>query len=166
MTEEFAAAIVDWRDADDDVTAGGAESQIYAQKSPAYAAKNAAFESIEELALVNGATREILYGEDANLNGVLDPNEDDGEKTLPADNADGKLDAGMLAYVTVFSRESNDAERRNGAHQSHAARTERGAGSIAHREVRRDPRGGDIAWPFGPAGATRSRARVFTPGAE
>lgn len=106
MTADFAAAIADWHDADDTETAGGAESSIYAQKSPAYAAKNAAFESIEELALVNGATRELLYGEDANLNGALDSNEDDGEKNLPSDNADGKLDAGLLAYVTVFSRES------------------------------------------------------------
>ena len=107
MTDDFAAAIIDWRDADDDVTPGGAESSTYAQKTPAYKAKNAPFESIEELALVSGATREILYGEDANLNGVSDPNEDDGEKNLPADNSDGKLDAGILAYVTVFSREPN-----------------------------------------------------------
>ncbi len=107
MTDELAASIIDWRDADDDVTPGGAETSIYAQKKPAYKAKNAPFESIEELALVNGATREILYGEDANLNGELDPNEDDGEKNAPADNSDGKLDAGILAYVTVFSREPN-----------------------------------------------------------
>ena len=107
MTDDFAAAIIDWRDADDDVTPGGAESSTYAQKKPAYKAKNAPFESIEELALVSGATREILYGEDANLNGVSDPNEDDGEKNPPADNSDGKLDAGVLAYVTVFSREPN-----------------------------------------------------------
>ncbi len=107
MTDDFAAAIIDWRDADDDVTFGGAESSTYAQKNPSYKAKNAPFESIEELALVSGATREILYGEDANLNGALDPNEDDGEKNAPADNSDGKLDAGLLAYVTVFSREPN-----------------------------------------------------------
>ena len=107
MTAEFAAAIIDWRDTDDEVTSGGAESETYATKKPAYKAKNAPFESIEELALVSGATREILYGEDANLNGVSDPNEDDGEKNLPADNSDGKLDAGVLAYVTVFSREPN-----------------------------------------------------------
>ena len=107
MTNDFAAAIIDWRDADDEVTGGGAESAAYAMKKPACKAKNAPFESIEELALVSGATREILYGEDANLNGALDPNEDDGEENLPADNTDGKLDAGVLAYVTVFSREPN-----------------------------------------------------------
>ncbi len=107
MTEEFAAAIIDWRDTDDDVTPGGAESSAYAQKKPACKAKNAPFESVGELALVNGATREILYGEDANLNGALDPNEDDSGTNLPADNGDGKLDGGILSYVTVFSREPN-----------------------------------------------------------
>ncbi len=111
MTDAFAASIKDWRDTDEDLTTNGAESTIYAQKSPAYKAKNAPFESVEELALVHGATREILYGEDANLNGTLEPNEDDGDKALPTDNSDGRLDAGILAYVTVFSRESNkDAE--------------------------------------------------------
>ena len=69
--------------------------------------KQGPFESIEELALVSGATREILYGEDENLNGVLDANEDDNDKSLPRDNGDGKLDPGILEYVTVFSRESN-----------------------------------------------------------
>jgi type II secretory pathway component PulK len=107
MTEELAASIIDWRDADDTVTPSGAESSTYLQKKPAYNCKNAPFESIEELALVNGATRQILYGEDANLNGLLDANEDDGEKNPPSDNSDGKLDPGILDYVTVFSRESN-----------------------------------------------------------
>jgi type II secretory pathway component PulK len=105
MTEELADAIIDWQDADDAVTGSGAESETYLRFTPAYACKNAAFESIEELALLNGATREILYGEDANLNGVLDPNENDGDASDPPDNADGKLDAGILEYVTVFSRQ-------------------------------------------------------------
>jgi DNA uptake protein ComE-like DNA-binding protein len=107
MTDELADAIVDWRDADDDVTGNGAESSTYLAQQPSYNCKNAPFESIEELAWVHGATRLILYGEDANMNGVLDPNEDDGTQSLPEDNADGKLDPGILEYVTVFSREPN-----------------------------------------------------------
>jgi DNA uptake protein ComE-like DNA-binding protein len=69
--------------------------------------KQGPLESIEELALVIGATREILYGEDENMNGALDANEDDNDKSLPADNGNGKLDPGILEYVTVFSREPN-----------------------------------------------------------
>jgi len=52
-------------------------------------------------------TTEILYGEDTNLNGVLDPNENDGDVSLPTDNRDGRLDAGLLEYVTVYTRQPN-----------------------------------------------------------
>jgi DNA uptake protein ComE-like DNA-binding protein len=107
MTAELAAAIVDWRDDNDTPESNGAESETYQRRQPSYRAKNAKFESIEELALLNGADEIVLYGEDANLNGVLDPNEDDGDKSPPADNGDGKLDAGILNFVTVFSREPN-----------------------------------------------------------
>lgn len=107
MTTELAASIIDWRDADENVTENGAESETYARRQPPYNCKNAPFETIEELALVNGADRGILLGEDANLNGALDPNEDDGDRSLPADNSDGKLDAGILSYVTVYSRAPN-----------------------------------------------------------
>jgi DNA uptake protein ComE-like DNA-binding protein len=111
MTDEFAAAIVDWRDTDEEPTTNGAESNTYASKQPSYTCKNADFESIEELALMNGATREILYGEDTNLNGVLDPNESDGDNTPPYDNSDSKLDAGILEYVTCFTEEpTQDSE--------------------------------------------------------
>ncbi len=99
MTPDFAAAIVEWRTAESGTTTSAAASSSTVKHAP--------FESIEELALVTGATREILYGEDANLNGVLDANEDDNDKSLPADNGDGKLDPGILEYVTVFTREPN-----------------------------------------------------------
>lgn len=107
MTPELAAAIIDWRDADSDVTENGAEDETYLRRNPPYHCKNAKFESIEEMRLLAGADMEILFGEDPNLNGVLDPNENDGPTTLPVDNRDGRLDPGVLEYVTVSSRESN-----------------------------------------------------------
>ena len=39
------------------------------------------------------ARPEFVRGEDWNLNGRLDPNEDDGDISYPPDNSDGKLDA-------------------------------------------------------------------------
>ena len=107
MTPEFAAAIIDWRDTDEDVTIGGAESETYLRLNPPYFCKNAPFESLDELRLVEGVTSEILFGEDSNLNGVLDPNENDGAVTLPDDNRDGLLDPGIFEYLTVYSREPN-----------------------------------------------------------
>jgi DNA uptake protein ComE-like DNA-binding protein len=102
MTETLANAIVEWR------TAAGSNQQSTSTTTTASTSvKQAPFESIEELALVTGATREILSGEDANLNGALDTNEDDGSDSEPVDNSNGRLDPGIFEYVTVFSRESN-----------------------------------------------------------
>ena len=107
MTYELAGAIMDWRDADEELSDGGAESPDYTALDTPYSAKNASFESVEELRLVRDMNLEVLYGEDANRNGVLDPNEDDGAASYPPDNGDGRLDAGLAEYVTVFTREPN-----------------------------------------------------------
>lgn len=110
MTTEFAAAIVDWRDADEDLTPGGAETANYLLLDPPYQCKNAPFETVEELRLVYGAEWAELIGEDLNFNHVLDPNEDDGDALPPDDNQDGVLDRGIMAYFTVYSAEPNTDE--------------------------------------------------------
>ncbi len=92
MTIDFANAIEDWRGSN------GMVSLNYA--SSGYAAKNAMFETVDELRLVYGATSDLLVGEDLNLNGVLDKN----EKDL---NGNGQLDPGLFEYVTVYTREPN-----------------------------------------------------------
>lgn len=107
MTEEIASAILDWIDEDEDPRPYGVESDYYSTLESPYYAKNAPLESLDELLLVRDVTPELLYGEDTNRNGVLDPNENDGDVTLPLDNADGVLDAGWSAYLTVHSREIN-----------------------------------------------------------
>jgi len=105
MTPQIAAAIMDWRDADGDVSANGAEDETYGRLATPYKTKNAAFESVEELRLIAGMTPEILYGEDANLNGILDANENDADNAAPYDNRDGRLDPGLMEYFTVYTRE-------------------------------------------------------------
>lgn len=114
MPAEFAAAIVDWRDEDEELTAGGAESSDYLSQEPAYTSKNAPFETVDELRLVYGADLDLLYGEDLNQNGVLDPNEDDGDVSLPADDGDGTLDAGFVEFLTVYSKGTNDNPQSEG----------------------------------------------------
>ena len=106
MTPELAAAIIDWRDANTTVSEGGAEDETYQRLNPPYRCKNAPFESVDELRLVYGMDLEILYGDDANLNGALDPNENDGDTAAPDDDRNAILDPGLLEYVTVWSRES------------------------------------------------------------
>jgi len=105
MTPQIAAAIMDWRDSDSTVSTDGAEDETYGRFTPPYKAKNAAFESVEELRLVSGVTAEILYGEDANMNGILDANENDSDNSAPNDNRDGRLDPGLMEYFTVYSYE-------------------------------------------------------------
>jgi DNA uptake protein ComE-like DNA-binding protein len=108
MTPDLAAAIIDWRTSATSTTtttASAAGSFNYESLQPPYMDKNASFESVEELALVYGMDNFTLYGEDANLNGTLDPNEDDGEKSPPSDNANGTLEPGILEYVTVYTSE-------------------------------------------------------------
>lgn len=99
ITVEMGASVVDWRDTDDTVTQGGAEKEYYLLLPDPYEAKNADFETVEELLLVKGFTREILYGEDVNRNGVLDAGEDT--------DGDGELDRGIAPFLTVWSAESN-----------------------------------------------------------
>src|SRR4030095_9544869 len=71
MTPELAAALIDWRDSDSNVTSNsGAEDDVYQRRNPASRCKNGNFESIDELRLVMGAYLDVLYGEDANLNGI------------------------------------------------------------------------------------------------
>ncbi len=45
----------------------------------------------------------VFYGEDRNYNGILENNENDRAESAPADNADGLLDRGVMAYLTPYS---------------------------------------------------------------
>ena len=107
MSEEICNAILDWIDSDEDVRTGGAESATYEGLAFSYSARNAPMQAIEELLQVQGVTPALFYGEDANRNGRLDPNEDDGDESLPPDNGDGVLDLGFRDFLTVSSRERN-----------------------------------------------------------
>jgi type II secretory pathway component PulK len=107
MTAELAASIIDWRDADSEITPGGAEDEYYLMLPQPYNCKNAPLETVDEILLIKGASKELLYGEDTNLNSVLDNNENDGDQSDPPDNRNGRLDAGFYNYVTVYSAEAN-----------------------------------------------------------
>jgi DNA uptake protein ComE-like DNA-binding protein len=94
MTESIAAAIVDWVDVDSEPRNGGAEGEAYAGK---YRCKNGPLDSIEELLLVQGVTRELLYGFDLNRNNLHDGDERNTDAT----------NRGWIHYLTIYSREAN-----------------------------------------------------------
>lgn len=99
MTEEIADSILDWRDADENPGASGAESSYYETLQPGYACKNANFETVEELLFVKGVTPALFWGEDKNQNGILDPGED-------ADG-NGEMTWGFYPFITVYTTEKN-----------------------------------------------------------
>jgi DNA uptake protein ComE-like DNA-binding protein len=106
MSPDVVDAIVDWRDANDNVEGLGAESDYYTNRSMGYRPRNGPFRSLAELELVAGCWPKYLRGEDWNLNGRLDANEDDGPRSFPDDKPDGRLDAGWSQYLTAVSRQS------------------------------------------------------------
>ncbi|MDP3068898.1 MAG: helix-hairpin-helix domain-containing protein [Opitutaceae bacterium] len=102
MTAEFADAIVAWRSATSQNAAN--LDNYYSQLDPARRNKGAAYETVDEVRLISGAMLDVLLGEDTNRNGVLDANEDDGDLSAPRDDQNGQLLAGLLEYLTVYSR--------------------------------------------------------------
>ena len=107
--QDIVDAILDWRDPDKDPRgeAGDTEGDFYRRLLQPYQVKNGPFDTVEELLLVKGVTGQVLYGEDFDRNGLLTPNEDDGEQTFPPDNEDGILNPGLYPYLTVLSKENN-----------------------------------------------------------
>ena len=75
MTTAIADAILDWMDADRVPRQAGAEDDYYATLNPPYAPRNGIPDSLEELLLIKGVTRSLLFGDDTNQNHHLDLDE-------------------------------------------------------------------------------------------
>src|SRR5204863_4645204 len=54
MAPEIVAAIVDWRDEDNNVSPGGAEAEYYAALKPPYLPRNGLIPTVRELLMVRG----------------------------------------------------------------------------------------------------------------
>lgn len=102
------SAILDWRDKDSNLQGDWAEAQYYCSLRFPYRIRNDLLQTVGELLLIRGIDEKVFYGEDANLNGILDPNEDDRQSCFPRDNGDGELQQGLGGLTTVYSSERND----------------------------------------------------------
>ncbi|HQR07785.1 MAG TPA: type II secretion system protein GspK [Gemmatales bacterium] len=91
---DVATAVINWTQ--EGGTPDSGESAYYS--SLGYQSKAGPYDSTDELLMVKGWTPKMLYGNDKNRNGKLDPDEDDGS---------GQVDLGYQRYFTVFSRELN-----------------------------------------------------------
>jgi type II secretory pathway component PulK len=100
-------SLMDWRSSGGAPRPNGAKDEYYSGLNPPYRCKQAPFSTVEELLLVRGFSAWILFGEDYNRNGLLDPNEDDGDSSFPPDDGDGALFAGIAPFLTLWSQEMN-----------------------------------------------------------
>jgi type II secretory pathway component PulK len=105
---DLAASIVNWRNPPNKIAPGGAESEDYLLLPDPYNCKNASFETLNELQLVKGATPDVLYGADANRNGVVDADESANVQSLSGIN--GQTGCGIYKYLTVYGTIPNTAK--------------------------------------------------------
>jgi len=108
IDEGAAAAIVDWRDNDEEALPGGAERAHYASLTFPYQIPNQPLRTSRELLLVKGVTQDVYFGEDADADGVLDGRENDGEARWPIDDRDGRLGRGLLGLTSVYAYQKNE----------------------------------------------------------
>ncbi len=101
-------ALLDFIDADNTPHPEGAEQEYYDTLAQPYKILNGPLSTLDELLLVRGFNAGMLYGEDANQNFRLDPNESDGEESFPPDDRDSRLNAGLSPLLTVNSHEWNE----------------------------------------------------------
>ncbi len=107
MTEDVAAAILDWLDEDDEPRDYGAEIEYYSALDPPYSPRNGPLAALDELLMVRGVTPELLFGVDANRNGYADDTEPDPSMVVGVDASLGAMDCGWSGYLTLFSLEAN-----------------------------------------------------------
>ena len=98
MTPDVVAAILDWRDEDNTVTPGGAEIEYYAALQPPYQPRNGPLQTVRELLIVRGISRELLLGSAAPSNGLLAS-----EAEQPDESSLDSLNAGWAGLLTVDS---------------------------------------------------------------
>ena len=100
-------ALLDWIDTNESARAGGAERGYYYELDFPYLIRNGPFRTHREMLLVRGIERETFFGEDENLNGTLERNENDGDLSPPGDDQDRQLQPGLARYTTVHSYDPN-----------------------------------------------------------
>ena len=112
LIDKLVDCLIDYVDKDDNPEINGAEESDYEDlEPPARIANGPMSESTDFLTILDVMMNKypgeiddtIWFGEDLNENGILDENENDGDKFPPIDDADDILDQGIKDYITVDS---------------------------------------------------------------
>lgn len=109
-------SVLDWTDKDHEERMDGAETEdYYSRLKPSYKARNGAMDTVEELLLVKGFSKTILYG------GNIDPAFDDEEPVtirgfadLLTTYGDGKVNVNAASLNVLLTLPGMDKEMANG----------------------------------------------------
>jgi type II secretory pathway component PulK len=96
------AGILDWIDADEDISPGGAETDFYTRLETPYNSKNNPFAVLKELVLVKGITRDTYLGKVISQNSLLEANKNLSQIQILPDELSESSDAGLLNIFTVY----------------------------------------------------------------
>ncbi len=118
MTETAADSILDWMDEDDEPRSFGAESEYYAGQAVPYSPRNGLPQNLEELLLVQGVTRELLYGADANFDFIVRDDETERVATLTELQDDAEGSTGTSTSGTSSSGNATSATSTSSADTS------------------------------------------------
>ena len=103
MSLDLLYAVGDWLDQDNEISTLGVERDYYRSLETPYEPRNGPMQSLGEIELVAGIWPKYFRGEDWNLNGRLDSNENDGSRSFPPDQSDSILDPEWSGHLTVYS---------------------------------------------------------------
>jgi competence ComEA-like helix-hairpin-helix protein len=107
MTAYIAGAIMDWRGSGDSPATNGANGDYYLSLEPPYQPRNGPFETVRELLLVRGVTRDLLFNQDSHENGLIPPAGDGEDDSLSGNNLFSDTDGGWAGIATVHSIDKN-----------------------------------------------------------
>ena len=112
--QDLLNAIKDWIDADSEVTATGAENAYYQGLGKSYTVRNGPMESIDELLLVRGVTRELFYG-NSERPGLARFLTVQGEGSININTAPKEVLRALAPSITEDAANRMDDYRRNAA---------------------------------------------------
>jgi len=111
ITQDIAQAIIDWRSPLGATNAGNESNYYQSLPDDPYETKNAPYETVEELLLVEGVTADLLFGYDINRNGVIDDGERQAAGFGSVFSSGNGTSRGIFNYFTVYSSEPNTASK-------------------------------------------------------
>jgi DNA uptake protein ComE-like DNA-binding protein len=103
VTPDTVAAITDWKDDDNNISPAGAEAEYYMSLKPPYLPRNGPFQTVRELLMVRGVSRDLLFADDAKQNGLLPSPSPRGEEsgTRLNNKSSATRDPGLAGILTV-----------------------------------------------------------------